>query len=166
MVEKTWSVEMNEISLRLTKRFAAIALCALAGCATQVVDQSTYKGYTVGQTLKAPVGGAFLVSQLGTTSKVRRWVGILNSSDGWQEQTQYSQGYLRKELIYGGVNGSVIEIAYREFRGNLAAPAFFQNVKYDLAASRTITFQNFTIAVRAATNSGFEGTLLQDQPLF
>lgn len=137
---------------------------ALSGCATQVLEQQTYKGYTVGQSLRAPVGGAFLVSQTGTTSKVKRWVGLLNSSDGWQEQTVYSEGYLRKELVYGGINGTVIEIAYREFRGNLAAPAFFQNVKYDLAASRTITFQNFTISVRSATNNGFEGTLLHDIP--
>jgi hypothetical protein len=144
---------------------AAIAL-ALAGCATQVLDSSAYKGYSVGQTLKAPVGAPFLVSQTGTTSRVKRWVGLLNATDGWQEETQYSEGYLRKELIYGGVNGNTIEIAYREYRGKLAAPAFFQNVKYDLAASRTITFQNFTILVRSATNSGFEGQLLADLPTF
>lgn len=150
----------------MTRRLilALAAAIALAGCATQLIDSSTYKGYTVGQTLKAPVGGAFLVSQLGTVSRVKRWVGIIHSPDGWQEQSQYSQGYLRKELIYGGVNGTVIEIAYREYRGNLAAPAFFQNVKYDLAVSRTITFQNFTIAVNSATNSGFNGMLMSDQP--
>jgi hypothetical protein len=148
----------------MNHRYALVLCAALAGCATQVLDQSISRGYTVGQTVRAPVGGVFLASQTGVTSKVRRWVGVLNSPDGWQEQTEYGQGYLRKELIYGGVNGNVIEIAYREYRGNLAAPAFFQNVKYDLAASRTITFQNFTFQVRSATNSGFEGVLVSDMP--
>jgi len=56
----------------------------------------------------------------------------------------------------------VIEISYREFRGGLAAPAFFQSVKYDLSASSTIVFQNFQIEVTSATNQRFDGTLLRD----
>ncbi len=93
---------------------------------------------------------------------MRKWVGLLNSSDGWQEETRTSSDYVRKELIYGGVSGTVIEVSYREFRGGLAAPAFFQNVKYDLSTSSTIVFQNFQIAVISATNQKIEATLLHD----
>jgi hypothetical protein len=140
----------------------AAAVVLLTGCATQVLETSNYKGYSVGQKLTAPVGGVFLVSHSGKVEKVKRWVGLLNSSDGWLVETRTSPDYLRKELVYGGVANNVMEISYREYRGGLAAPAFYQSVKYDLSASKTIVFQNFQIAVSSATNQSFEGALLRD----
>jgi hypothetical protein len=145
-----------------TIALATVAVASLYGCAAQVVSSSDYKGYSVGQKLTAPVGGTFLVSQTGRIEKVKKWVGILNSPDGWAFETRNSPDFVRKELVYGGAANNVMEISYREYRGGLAAPAFYQTVKYDLGASQTIVFQNFQIGVNKATNQGFEGILMRD----
>ena len=70
--------------------------------------------------------------------KVKTWVGLLNSPDGWKIEKRYSEDFYRKELIYSGRSGNTIEISYREFRGGLAAQAFYQNIKYDLSESRLL----------------------------
>jgi hypothetical protein len=138
------------------------ALVLLVGCASTVLEKKDYQSYTLGQTLSAPVGGTFLVDQKGTVKKFRHWVGVMNSPDGWKVDEEYSPDYVRKELIYSGVSGTIIEIAYREYRGGLATPAFFQSVKYDLAESKTVRFQQFEIEVLSATNQGITCKLLHD----
>lgn len=107
-------------------------------------------------------GEPFLVDQGGSVEKVKRWVGVLNSPDGWRTEERYSEDYIRKELIYGGRSGSTIEVSYREFRGGLAAPAFSQNVKYDLATSRVIRFQRFQIDIQKADNQSITYLILSD----
>jgi hypothetical protein len=59
----------------------------------------------------------------------------------------------REELIYGGIVGFAIKIMYREYRNDLARPAFYQEVQYDLSQSKTITFRKTTIEIIEATNS-------------
>lgn len=139
-----------------------IACLVLGGCATQVVSSAPKKSYMVGQRLSAPVGGTLLRIEKGKTEIVRRWVGVLNSPDGWVTEARASDDFVKGELVYGGISGKTIEIAYREYRGNLAAPAFFQNLKYDLAASSYIVFQNFRIEVLDASNSAINGVLVSD----
>jgi len=140
-----------------------IAACLLlSGCATQRLSSTPIRSYAVGQTLRAPVGSVLLYVQTGSIETVRRWVGIFNSPDGWETSTRPTLDYVRKELLYSGAIGSTIELNYREFRGGFAAPAFFQSVKYDLAQSKIVTFQNFQIEVQSASNSEFIGKLLRD----
>ena len=149
----------------IRSHIAGVAISAavlLNACASTLVESRAMRSYQVGQTLSAPVGGTLLVSQTGSVSKVRRWVGVLNSPDGWRVDEVTSPDYLRKELLYSGVSGGSIEIGYREFRGGLAAPAFFQNVRYDLNVSRTITFQNFQLEVVSATNERMTARLIRD----
>lgn len=135
---------------------------ALAGCAPQLLQSTPTQSYRVGQSINAAPGGVFLSSQHGTINSVRRWVGIANSPDGWKSSTEYSPDFVRKELLYSGVSGSTIEIGYREFRGGMAAPAFYQSAKYDLSASKDISFQNFKFRVNSADNNGMTGVLLSD----
>jgi hypothetical protein len=141
--------------------FFAVVL-AVAGCASQVVASKPMRSYTVGQPLNAPVGGVLLTAQTGYLETVKHWVGVLYSSDGWKTETVASADYVRKELVYSGTTGSTIELGYREYRGGYAAPAFYQSVKYDLAQSKVVTFQNFQIEVTSASNSEFKGKLLRD----
>lgn len=124
----------------------------VAGCASTTIESKTYKSYAVGQTKTATIGEAFLVDQAGSISTVRRWVGILNSPDGWQDSKVYSEDYIRRELLYSGRSADTIKVGYREYRGGMAAQAFYQNLEYDLSTSKTITFQKFTLEVLAATN--------------
>lgn len=142
---------------------AVVLLSALiGGCATTTLEQREYKTYSIGQTLSASVGETFLTDQSGSVKKVKRWVGILNSSDGWKIEKQHSEDFVRKELIYSGISGNVIDISYREYRGGLAAPAFFQTVKYDLSESKVVRFQRFQIEVLSANNQGIKCKLLSD----
>lgn len=124
----------------------------LVGCASTTVESQGYKSYVVGQTKTATIGDPFLVDQNGTISSVKHWVGIINSPDGWEVTKVASQDFVKKELIYSGKSATTIEVSYREFRGGFAAPAFSQNLKYDLNESKTIRFQRFVIEVISATN--------------
>lgn len=143
---------------------AAIAatLATLSGCASTVLESKPFKTYSIGSTVTASVGMPFLTAQTGTIKKVKHWVGIANAPDGWKVDDVYSADYLKKELVYSGKSGSTIEIGYREYRGGLAAPAFYQSVKYDLNESSTVGFQNFQFQVHSANNSEITVTVLRD----
>ncbi len=134
----------------------------IGGCATTTVEQRDYSSYFIGQTLSASVGESFLTDQGGSVRKYKHWVGILSSPDGWKVDEEYSPDYVRKELIYSGISGNVLDISYREYRGGLAAPAFFQTVKYDLSESKIIRFQRFQIEVLSANNQGIKCKLLSE----
>jgi hypothetical protein len=137
-------------------------IAALAACATTTLEHKDFKSYSVGQTLSASVGGTFLTAQNGSVEKVKTWVGVMNAPGGWKIEDRYSEDYVRKELIYSGVSGSTVEISYREYRGGLAAPAFYQSVKYDLKESHIISFQNFQIDILNVSNQGISCRLLRD----
>lgn len=141
---------------------AVILTVFVFGCASTVLEKKTFKGYTVGNVLIASIGVPFLVDQDGTVETVKSWVGILNSPDGWKIEETYSEDFVRKELIYSGKSGTTVEISYREFHGGLAVPAFYQNLKYDLSESKSITFQNFQIEVINANNQSITYKVLKD----
>jgi hypothetical protein len=141
---------------------AALFCLILAGCASTVLERKALRSYSVGVVQTATVGEVFIVNQDGHIETVKNWVGILNSPDGWKIEKRYSTDFLRQELIYAGKSGSTIDISYREFRGGLAAPAFFQNLKYDLAESMTSRFRNFVINMRQADNQKLTYLIQQD----
>lgn len=140
----------------------ALIFIFLSSCTSRIVESKQYKSYAVGSTVTANVGVAFLTDQKGAVEKVKRWVGVINSPDGWQTDEIYSRDFVKKELVYSGKSGSTIEIDYREYRGGLAAPAFYQSVKYDLNESNVVGFQNFRFQVLDASNSSIKVIILQD----
>lgn len=139
-----------------------IMLTLASGCTTTTLERKTFKSYSVGRTATATIGEPFLVDQNGSVEKVKRWVGIFNSPDGWREEDRYSRDFMRKELIYAGKSGNTIEISYREFRGGFAAPAFFQSIKYDLVESKIVRFQKFQIEIVSADNQSITYKILND----
>jgi hypothetical protein len=58
----------------------------------------------------------------------------------------------QQTLIYSGKVGSKINIGYREFSGNIARPAFHNDVEYDLSESSVIGYKGAQIEVLEATN--------------
>lgn len=58
----------------------------------------------------------------------------------------------QQTLIYSGRVGGKINIGYREFSGNLARPAFNNDVEYDLIESNIIGYKGAQIEVVEATN--------------
>lgn len=146
------------------KRIAIVAATGfvLVGCATTTLQNKKFKSYKVGETKTATIGDAFLTDQDGSISTVREWVGVLNSPDGWRVSERASQDFVRKELLYSGKSANTIKVSYREFRGGFAAPAFSQNLEYDLNESKTINFQKFTLEVLSATNQTITYKVLKD----
>jgi len=142
--------------------FALGIALVLTSCATTVLERKSFKSYSLGRVATATIGEAFLVDQDGSIETVKTWVGILNSPDGWKTEERYSRDFIRKELLYSGRSGSTIEVSYREFRGGLAAPPFFQNVKYDLSESSVIRFQRFVIEVIKADNQSITYKIVRD----
>jgi len=59
----------------------------------------------------------------------------------------------RQEFIYNGKTKDTLKISYREFKDDMARPAFYQDLSYDLSESRIIGFRDIRIEVIEATNT-------------
>lgn len=55
-------------------------------------------------------------------------------------------------LLYSGRVGDKINVSYREYSGNMARPAYFNEVEYDLTESREIGYRGALIEIIEATN--------------
>ena len=60
----------------------------------------------------------------------------------------------RKELVYTGISQTVVSILYREFKDDLARPAFSQDLKYDLSESKVVGYRGARFEIIKATNQG------------
>ena len=68
-------------------------------------------------------------------------------------KTVVSETSFKQELIYNGRLGDGLKFIYREFSGDMARPAFTQDIQYDLNASNIIGFKNVKLEVISATNT-------------
>ena len=66
------------------------------------------------------------------------------------------------ELIYSGISKNTIKITYREYLENLARPAFYQELTYDLDQSDLIQFKSLKIRVLRADNSAIKFIVVDD----
>lgn len=66
------------------------------------------------------------------------------------------------ELVYSGKDGNNIKVAYREYKDDMARPAFFQDLTYNLKESDIIRYKNYKIKVHKATNEEISYTVLED----
>ncbi len=58
----------------------------------------------------------------------------------------------QQTLLYSGRVGDRIRVGYREFSGDMARPAFSNEVEYDLSKSDTVTYKGARIKILAADN--------------
>lgn len=63
-----------------------------------------------------------------------------------------SNANFQQALIYSGKVGTNLNLSYREFSDNRARPAFNNDVVYDLATSKEISYKGAVIEVIEATN--------------
>lgn len=83
-------------------------------------------------------------------------VGTLESTSRTMRPVPFSQGErqlgedgFRKELVYQGTDESTVRIKYREFTGNLARPAFSQDLTYTAKIlPATIEFRSVKIRIQ------------------
>jgi hypothetical protein len=60
---------------------------------------------------------------------------------------------LKKQMIYTGISKGVISVTYREFKNDMARPAFTQDLKFDLSEGRTIGFKGSRFNIIEANNT-------------
>lgn len=68
----------------------------------------------------------------------------------------------QQTLIYSGKVGNKINIGYREFSGNLARPAFNNEVEYDLSESKIIGYKGAKLEIIEATNEYIKYKVLRN----
>ncbi len=68
----------------------------------------------------------------------------------------------QQTLVYSGKVGSKINMAYREFLNDIARPAFYNNVEYDLSESRIIGYKGSRIEIIEATNEYIKYKVIQN----
>lgn len=70
-------------------------------------------------------------------------------------------GGFKRHLLYGGRSGNQLLISYREFKDDLARPAFSQEVSFDLSQGREIGYRGARFEVLDATNTKIRYRLIQ-----
>jgi hypothetical protein len=68
----------------------------------------------------------------------------------------------QQTLIYSGKLGNKLRVSYREFSGNLARPAYNNEVEYDLNDSNMIGYKGARIEVIEATNESIKYKVLKN----
>ena len=67
---------------------------------------------------------------------------------------RWGENTIKRELVYGGVSQGTITISYREYANDMARPAFFQELRYDLKDGDEIGFKGARFKVKRANNLG------------
>jgi hypothetical protein len=67
--------------------------------------------------------------------------------------TSYAPSRTQKTLIYSGKIGDRITLGYREFKNDIARPAFSNDVAYDLSESTVLGYKGARLEVLKATNT-------------
>jgi len=65
----------------------------------------------------------------------------------------YAHGSVKKEILYNGKSKDAIKMTYREFTNDMARPAFYQDLSYELSSPMIIGFRGLEIEVIEATNT-------------
>lgn len=120
---------------------------ALLGCSSFGLINYYDADYVLSQTKETAVGSPMFFFERGLISK-----GMM--SDKVQDS-------FKEELIYSGIDGTTIQITFREFRQDMIRQGFTQYLKYDLTNSDTIQFKDFKIKVLQANNSSIRFTVVE-----
>jgi len=97
----------------------------------------------------------------GTPLHVDAFKGI-----NFQKTTVNAPGSMRKEILYNGKSKDTIKITYREYINDMARPAFYQDLNYDLNESNVIGFRGTQIEIIAATNSDIKFKVIKKNGSF
>lgn len=76
-------------------------------------------------------------------------------------ERRFSPESVKMEIIYLGVSGDDMKGSYREYKDDIARPAFYQDLTYDLRTSPVIRYKNFRIEVISASNEELEYRVLE-----
>lgn len=74
----------------------------------------------------------------------------------------FSKDSFKAELLYNGAAKKVVKLSYREFKDDVARPAFTQELTYDLAEGDVIGFKGARFKVLKTSNSGITYKVLSN----
>lgn len=74
----------------------------------------------------------------------------------------FSKDSFKAELLYNGTAKKVVKLSYREFKNDLARPAFTQDLTYDLSEGDVIGFKGARFKVLKTSNSGITYKVLNN----
>ncbi|MYM96877.1 hypothetical protein [Duganella vulcania] len=100
-----------------------------------------------------------LLKQVKVASDVMWWSSDLANPLAYasSEIVVPRQDAMKRELIYQGISKGVLRLTYREYFNDMARPAFFQDVTYDVSIFPTeITFKSVRLRILDAGNKGIE----------
>jgi hypothetical protein len=122
-----------------------------------------------GQIIKGPIADPPKIVQAYRTEPKLCVVTVFNVSTckegaAFERKTQpiESRDSFQQALIYSGKVGNKINVGYREFSGNMARPAFNNQVEYDLNDSKFIGYKGARIEVLEATNEHIRYKVLRN----
>ncbi|MFZ6767669.1 hypothetical protein ACO0LM_11360 [Undibacterium sp. Di26W] len=70
-----------------------------------------------------------------------------------KEIVHFTPESFRREIVYSGVSQNTVTFIYREFKDNLARPAFTQELKYDLSQGRVVGYKGARFEIVEAGNT-------------
>lgn len=103
----------------------------------------------------------YFVGPGGTLGSGDRWIEIEGEGPAYRRTTRVDSDGFRRELVYLGIDDSTLRVQYRERSGNLARPAFDQDLTYRLAegGTGTIRYQGLEIEVHGVGDGRIRYTL-------
>lgn len=140
--------------------FVSMSACAPAPVVT--TKRETMKNYNINKIQQVNVGSPMIISSDITYVTRKVFVGYCVTPGGWKEDSYTSNDSIKEELLYTGRSGNTISISYREYLQNLARPAFYQELHYDLSQSDIIVFRKFRVKVLGANNEFISFQVLAD----
>jgi len=109
-----------------------------------------------------PPGGGYFTHVRVPSLKYGSWTTMKQRLPYAIQERILGEGF-KMELVYQGVADNVLRMAYREYKENLARPAFHQDLTYTLEEEgpTEVSFRSLRIEVTEADNSGLKYRVLQ-----
>jgi hypothetical protein len=144
---------MENRRFRYQRTLVFLSLFVMIGCAP--MTPYVLRNYEVGKTQEVSVGSAMLEWEYGQEDKFRG----------------YKAG-IRKQLLYNGIAGNVVNVSYREFdvdpgdrrrkAGTFIRPAFNRELQYDISKSKIIAFQEYRLEIQNADQEKIDFKVLKE----
>lgn len=114
-----------------------------------------YKPYEIATMLRVTPGGTLqlLTRTLGDTYVEVRDVHGARATRQRGDLVGDAAGNFRRELIYTGKSGRSLGVMYREYKNDMARPAFYQQLQYDIDTDPVIGYQGARLKILSASNT-------------
>lgn len=133
-------------------------------------DGNLYIRSEVGHGIKVDTNGVLLdvhpyINTLGWHNNKLTNVGYNVGDKLFEPQIKTEKaetGSFKIEIIYSGLQENNLRAIYKEYKDDIARPAFYQELSYNLNKSKIIRYKQFKIEIINATNENLEYIVLEE----